>query len=141
MVFIAVAQVFGEAGPAIPKPKLKIEKAMELAKLQLKSDFIEVAGIKFLETIVISVEYKDSDQVIDLYTGPLRERKKIIGDKHKDSGIVTQIYNEQVREIKEIIGEEQRSWVLTYVHPIANDISYTYLVTQKGRVFLLMQTE
>jgi hypothetical protein len=98
--------------PPIPKPKVSIEKALELARAELNK-FLGGSASKSSDYIVQSVDYCSYNDIIEKY----------------------KYYS--VAEIKKISKEGNWEWEIKFCSTTASDDYYTYMVTQDEKVLLV----
>ena len=119
VLILTCSHAFAEAGPPIPVPKVSIDRALELSRAALKEDFADSDAFKSKDMIVLSVLYKNYAKESEYYDDYAKMKEKAFLEKYR----------------------AQWAWEIVFVHPVANDISYTYKVSQDGKVQLVEQTE
>jgi len=104
-ILVIIANVFSEAGPPIPNPKITVTEAIEIAKNYFyfgKSSVIDSEYFKIEDYILLSAQY-------------------------------TNYFMEEY--------QNEWAWKIRFVHPIQNDHSVTYKVTNNGEIFEQEVTE
>ncbi len=94
----------------IPKPKVSIEKALELVRAKIFRG-MDVDAIKSSKNIILSVEYCSYNEIISRYN-----RKDIMEQFSK---------------------EGNWEWIITYSNTETTDDYAIYMVTQDGNVLLV----
>ncbi|MFZ2356858.1 MAG: hypothetical protein WAW67_03420 [Candidatus Omnitrophota bacterium] len=111
---------FAEPGPPIPKPNISLSEASQLAKDYFAANMKEDKYFKIEDYFVIFGEYK--------YFGDIYKRTEgwsADGSNNKE-------YLEKAKDYW--------AWEIRIIHPIANDISITYKITNSKQIIELERT-
>ncbi len=112
---------FAEPGPPMLKPNISLSEASQLAKDYFSANTKEDEYFKIEDYFVISGEYKYFGDIYKRTEGWLAD-----GSNNKE-------YLEKVNDYW--------AWEIRIIHPIANDISITYKITNSKQVIELGRTE
>lgn len=95
--------------PPIPKPKLSIEKALELFRDELKKDYTDENAKPLKDYIVFSIEYRSYNYIKKTYS--------------VDTAIMDKLSKEGNWE-----------WIIMFSNTKISDDYMAYMVTQEGKV-------
>lgn len=121
LFFISIiTNVFAEAGPPIPNPEVSLSEASQIAFEYFKKNEIENEYFMIDDYFVISGEYKYFGDIYKSLDGWLSDSTN------------NEKYLEKVKDYW--------AWEIKIIHPVANDISVTYKITNSKQVIELERT-
>jgi hypothetical protein len=114
LILSATVALLADPGPRIPVPKITMTEAIQAAQNQLDADLTK--NLEFLrQMLLVEARYVSENYLVHEYP-KLFPR----------SGPVIKM--------------PKWFWVIGYVHPVSNDVSFTYCVDQSGQVRRLKAT-
>jgi len=114
LILGAVVTLLADAGPRIPLPKKSMTEAIQIAQKQLSNDL-----------------NKDPE---------FMRQMLLVEARYTSENHLAYEYPKLFPKIGPVIERPRWFWVIAFVHPVANDVSFTYCVDQSGQVKLLQST-
>ena len=110
------ATLLADPGPRIPLPKLSMNQAIKAAQKQLVTDMpVRPGSLRPDQMLLVEVRYVSENYL-------------------------TQEYPKAFPRSAPVIENPRWFWIVGYVQPVSNDVTYTYCVNQIGQVRLLLRT-
>jgi len=113
LVSVAVT-LLADAGPRIPLPKISMTEAIQFAQKQLGIDLVKDPAF-MRQMLLVEARY--------------------VSENH-----LAYEFPKLFPKVGPVIEKPRWFWVIAFVHPVSNDVSFTYCVDQSGQVKLLQAT-